>query len=186
MLTCFVVVICLKGFAQTKNISYRLQIKKAISEIRIDGEGDEVEWERADVAKDFFMVTPMDTSFATDLTEIRMTYDSKNLYLLAIFYKTNKERYTVASLRRDFGFNENDNFLLFIDPYNNQTTGFSFGANSAGAQWDGTMFQGSRIDLNWDSKWISKVKQEDDKWTFEMAVPFKSIRYEADVMEVGD
>ena len=185
MLSSFVAMICLKGLAQTKNISYRLNIKKAISEIRIDGVGDEVDWERADVAKDFFMVTPMDTSFATDPTEIRMTYDSKNLYLLAIFHKTKKDRYTVESLRRDFGFNENDNFLLFIDPYNNQTTGFSFGANSAGAQWDGTMFQGSRIDLNWDSKWISKVKQEEDKWTFEMAVPFKSIRYRAETKEWG-
>ena len=185
LIICFLALLCLKGLAQTKNISYRLHIKKAISSIKIDGIGDEVDWDRAEVAKDFFMVTPMDTSFATDLTEIRMTYDTKNLYLLAIFYKTNKDRYTVASLRRDFGFNENDNFLLFIDPYNNQTTGFSFGANSAGAQWDGTMFQGSRIDLNWDSKWISKVKQDDDKWTFEMAVPFKSIRYKAGVMEWG-
>ena len=175
----------LTSFSQTKNASFRLQIKKAISPITIDGIGDEPAWQDAEVAKDFFMVTPMDTSKATDYSEIRMTYDDKNLYLIAAFYKTRRGQYTVESLRRDFGFNQNDNFLLFIDPYNNQTTGFTFGANAAGAQWDGTMFEGFRVDLNWDSKWISKVKQDEDKWVFEMSLPFKSIRYEAGVMEWG-
>ena len=32
-------------------------------------------------------------------------------------------------------------FLVFIDPFEDQTTGFSFGANPAnGAQWDGAMY----------------------------------------------
>ena len=185
LITSILVILCLKAWTQTKNASFRLNISQTMSEIRIDGIGDEMAWKEAEVARDFFMVTPMDTSRATDHTEIRMCYDKKYLYLLAIFYKTRKGKYTVESLRRDFGFNENDNFLLFLDPYNNQTTGFSFGANAAGAQWDGIMFQGSRIDLNWDSKWISKVKQDEDKWVFEMAVPFKSIRYEDGVTEWG-
>ena len=185
LITSVLVILCLKAWTQTKNASFRLNITQTMSEIRIDGIGDEMAWKQAEVARDFFMVTPMDTSRATDHTEIRMCYDKKYLYLLAIFYKTKTGKYTVESLRRDFGFNENDNFLLFLDPYNNQTTGFSFGANAAGAQWDGIMFQGSRIDLNWDSKWISKVKQDEDKWVFEMAVPFKSIRYEDGVTEWG-
>ena len=185
LITSFLVFLCLKAWTQTKNASYRLNIKQTVSDIRIDGVGDEESWQLAEVADDFFMVTPMDTSKAIDRSEIRMAYDQKRLYLLAIFYKTRKGEYTVESLRRDFGFNGNDNFLLFLDPYNNQTTGFSFGANAAGAQWDGIMFNGNNIDLNWDSKWISKVKQDEDKWVFEMAVPFKSIRYEDGVQEWG-
>ncbi len=185
LITSILVILCFKAWAQTKNAAYRLQISRTVSEIKIDGIGDELAWKQAEVARDFFMVTPMDTSKASDHTEIRMCYDKKYLYLLAVFYKTRTGEYTVESLRRDFGFNENDNFLLFLDPYNNQTTGFSFGANAAGAQWDGVMFQGNNIDLNWDSKWISKVKQDADKWVFEMAVPFKSIRYEDGVTEWG-
>jgi hypothetical protein len=185
LLTPLLLLILVEAGAQSKNESYRLNIKKAISSIRVDGVGDENDWQSAKVATDFFMVTPMDTSRATDRSEIRMTYDDRNIYLLAIFYKTHPDRYTVASLRRDFGFNENDNFLLFLDPFNNQTTGFSFGANAVGAQWDGTMFQGNNIDLNWDSKWISKVKRYKDKWVFEMAIPFKSIRYEEGVDQWG-
>jgi len=171
--------------AQKKNGAFRLNIKKTDQLIEIDGIGGDIAWQTTDVAKDFFMVLPMDDGPANEKTEIRMTYDDKNLYLLATFYHGKKGNYTVESLRRDFSFGKNDNFLLFMDPFNNQTTGFSFGANAYGAQWDGTMFNGSNIDLNWDSKWISKTTRDDEKWVFEMALPFKSIRYEEGVREWG-
>ena len=171
--------------AQKKNSEYRLHIKKANSPIIIDGMGNDLAWQDAEEANDFFMVLPMDNQKANEPTTIRMTYDDTNLYLLATFYNATESNYFVESLRRDFAFGKNDNFLLFLDPFNNQTTGFSFGSNAYGAQWDGTMYDGSRIDLNWDSKWISKVTRDDEKWVFEMAVPFKSIRYEEGVQEWG-
>jgi hypothetical protein len=91
----------------------------------------------------------------------------------------------VESLKRDFSFLKNDNFLLFIDPFDDRTNGFSFGANAAGAQWDGTMYEGGKVDLSWDNKWLSVVKNYDDKWVFEAAIPFKTIRYKKGVREWG-
>jgi hypothetical protein len=184
-LSLVVALICLQGVAQKKNESFRLNIRKTIAPIVIDGVGDDLAWKNTDVAKDFFMVLPMDKGKANEKSEIRMAYDDKNIYLLATFFKSQSSQNIVESLRRDFSFGKNDNFLLFLDPFNNQTTGFTFGSNAAGAQWDGTMFSGGRVDLNWDTKWISKVQSDDEKWVFEMAVPFKSIRYEDDVKEWG-
>lgn len=180
-----VILITFQMGAQKKNESFRLNIRKATSAIVIDGVGDDLAWKDTDVADDFFMVLPMDEGKANEKTEIRMTYDDKNLYLIATFFNNTPGPYYVESLRRDFSFGKNDNFLLFMDPFNNQTTGFSFGSNAAGAQWDGTMYEGGKVDLNWDSKWVSKVKQDEDKWVFEMSVPFKSIRYEEGVKEWG-
>jgi len=184
ILASFLLIGCLSQ-AQKKNESFQIHIKKTDKPITIDGVGDDAAWEETEVAKNFFMVLPMDDGPANEETEIRMAYDEKNIYLLATFYHKNKGAYTVESLRRDFSFGKNDNFLLFMDPFNNQTTGFSFGSNAYGAQWDGTMFDGGRIDLNWDSKWISKTTRDDEKWVFEMALPFKSIRYEEGVTEWG-
>lgn len=172
-------------YGQKKNADYRLNIRQATSAIAVDGLETDAAWQDTDVAKDFFMVLPMDDGPATNTSEIRMAYDDQHLYLLAVFYNEQQGKNFVESLRRDFSFGQNDNFLLFLDPFNNQTTGFSFGSNAAGAQWDGTMFAGGSIDLNWDTKWISEVTQSDDKWVFEMALPFKSIRYEAGVTEWG-
>ncbi len=184
-ITFFILSIGFPGNAQKKNEAFRINIKKTALPVTLDGIGDEQAWKNTDVAKDFFMVLPMDSGKANETTEIRMTYDSDNLYLLATFYNATKGAYFVESLRRDFVFGKNDNFLLFLDPFNNQTTGFSFGANAYGAQWDGTMYGGGSVDLNWDTKWRSEVTQDDEKWVLEMAIPFKSIRYEADVTEWG-
>ena len=184
-LSIVLVLICLQGMAQKKNGSFRLNIRKTTAPIVIDGVGDDLAWKNTDVAKDFFMVLPMDKGKANEKSEIRMAYDDKNIYLLATFFNSQSGQNIVESLRRDFSFGKNDNFLLFLDPFNNQTTGFTFGSNAAGAQWDGTMFSGSSVDLNWDAKWVSKVQSDDEKWVFEMAIPFKSIRYGDDVKEWG-
>ena len=126
-------------FAQKINSNYQLHIRKATSEILIDGAIDEQAWDEAEIATDFFMITPMDTSFAKVRTDVRMTYDDDNLYLLVENFLAVEGPYMVESLRRDFSFGKNDNFLLFMDPFDDQTNGFSFGANAAGAQWDGIM-----------------------------------------------
>ena len=146
---------------------------------------DDPAWLEAESASNFFMVTPMDTSLANVKTEVKMCYDDHNLYLIAICFKSVPGPYFVESLRRDFNFPKNDNFLLFMDPFNDLTNGFSFGANAAGAQWDGTMYEGGKVDLNWDNKWVSRVKNYDDRWVFEMALPFSSIRYKQGVKNWG-
>lgn len=179
------VLIVLPIFAQKKNENFRLHIRKTNLPVVIDGVANDDAWKDTDVAADFFMVLPMDTARASERSEIRMTYDDQNLYLIGIFYKNNADPYFVESLRRDFTFGKNDNFLLFMDPFNNQTSGFSFGSNAAGAQWDGTMYDGGKVDLNWDTKWVSAVTYDEEKWVFEMAVPFKSIRYKKGIKEWG-
>ncbi len=178
-------IISVSVFPQKKNEAYRLNMHRATAPIVVDGILDEPDWLSADVATDFFMITPMDTSFARVRTEVRMAYDNENLYLIAINHHAVPGPYMVESLRRDFAFGKNDNFLLFMDPFEDQTNGFSFGANAAGAQWDGIMYEGGKIDLSWDNKWVSEVKNYDDKWVFEMAVPFKSIRYKKGITEWG-
>ena len=171
--------------AQKINASYRLNIQKASSPIAVDGVMDEKAWQEAEVASNFFMITPMDTSYSKVKTDVRMSYDDEQLYLIVINYHASDGPYMVESLRRDFSFGKNDNFLLFMDPFDDLTNGFSFGANAAGAQWDGQMSNGTSIDLSWDNKWVSKVKNYADRWVFEAAIPFKSIRYKKGIQEWG-
>ena len=65
--------VCLFQFpvlAQKKNEAYQLHINRASSPIKIDGVLDEKAWQEADVATDFFMVLPMDTSRAKVRTTV--------------------------------------------------------------------------------------------------------------------
>ncbi len=172
-------------FAQSKNSHIEYHIKRADSPIKIDGIVDELAWEKAQLATDFHQVLPMDTSLAKVKTEVKMTYDDKNLYVVFINYDKLPGPYMVESLKRDFVFGKNDNDLLFIDTFNDQTNGFSFGANAHGAQWDGLMFNGSNISLTWENKWYSEVKHDDDKWVWECAIPFKTLRYKKGIKRWG-
>lgn len=172
--------------AQVNAKDYRLAIEKISEKIVIDGVLDEPAWDRAQVAKDFFMITPVDTGRARQQSEARVAFDDEYLYISVIFYNNAvKGPYVVESFKRDFSFGKNDNLLIAIDPFDNQTTGFSFGLNAYGAQWDGTMFEGKGVDLNWDTKWYSEVRFDEDKWVGEMAIPFKSIRYDETIKEWG-
>ncbi|MEX0945291.1 MAG: DUF5916 domain-containing protein [Balneolaceae bacterium] len=167
------------SISSSVNSHYELHIQKMSGIITLDGVIDEGDWIQADVADEFFMVTPYDTSYSEAKSEIRMTYDEDAIYLSLIFFDVISAPRVVESLRRDFAFGTNDNFLLFLDPFNDLTTGYSFGVNAAGAKWDGTMSSGSAVDLAWDAKWEVVVRDYDDKWIAEMRIPFKSIRYKA-------
>lgn len=114
-----------------------------------------------------------------------VTYDESNLYIAVICYDTVHGKRPVESLRRDWSFPKNDNFIAFIDTYNDQTNGFAFGINAAGAQWDGLQANGGYVSLDWDTKWRSAVKNYPDRWVAELAIPFRSIRYREGVKEWG-
>lgn len=164
-------------FAQKKNAGFELHIRRAINPIVIDGNLNEPAWQQAERTTEFYMVLPMDTSFARVRTQVRMTYDDHFLYLAAECFDGIPGPYMVESLRRDFSFSKNDNFIFFMDPFEDQTSGFTFGANAAGGQWDGLMFEGGKVDLSWDNKWTSMVRRFADHWVLEMAIPFKTLRY---------
>lgn len=171
--------------AQKKNEQFQIHISKAASAIKVDGIMDEEAWKNAGAAKSFYRVFPMDTGFANALTEVRMAYDDHNLYLIAECFQAVPGPNFVESLRNDWVFGKNDNFLMFMDPFDDQTNGFAFGTNAAGAQWDGMMYGGGSVDLNWDNKWVSAVKSYKDKWILEFAIPFKSIRYKKGITKWG-
>jgi len=156
-----------------------LHVKKANSAIRIDGLISEPDWEKAEKAKDFRLVLPVDTGKAKSKSEVVMTYDEKAFYLGITFFDTIPGKRIMESFRRDFNFGNNDNVLVFFDTFLDQTNGFSFGASASGAKWDGTMSGGSAINLNWDCKWDSKTTQYNDRWVTEMKIPFRSIRYKS-------
>ena len=173
-------------WGQKINNEYVLKIGKISEEIDLDGRLDERIWDLADVAENFSMILPQDDRKATQFSEVRMAYDDKKIYLAVIFFNnTIKGDYVVESYKRDFSFGKNDNFLVAIDPFNNMTTGFAFGLNAYGAQWDGTMYDGRSVDLNWDTKWYSEVAFDEKKWTAEIAIPFKSIRYNENLEQWG-
>ena len=174
-------------WAQSSAESLSLSIRKATGEITLDGKLDEADWQSADVAEGFEQNFPVDTGIALTTTEVRVTYDEKNFYVGAICHDPLEGNYVIQSLKRDFSFPVSDGFAVFLDPFNDGNNGFSFAVNPLGVQREGLLQNGGGfgVTTNWDNKWFSKVTREDGKWTVEMAIPFKTLRYKDNIETWG-
>lgn len=155
------------------------------SAIQVDGLLTEHVWKQAQVATNFILNFPNDTAQAYNQTEVRLTYDRQNLYVGVICYdKDPSRRYIASSLRRDFEWDQNDNFTVYLDPFGDRTNGFTFNITPLGVEREGQMFNGERVAPEWDNKWYSAARRFPDRWQGEMVIPFKSIRYKKGTQQV--
>jgi hypothetical protein len=151
-------------------------IRKADQSIRLDGQLDEAFWANAEVLGNFNVNFPVDTGLATARTEVRFAFDQKNLYVAAVCYQ-DRSTYTIQSLRRDFGPGTSDVLNILIDPFKDGQNGFMFGVNPYNVQREALISNGNNLAFEWDNVWRSAVHNDNDKWTVEMAIPFKTLRY---------
>ncbi|MDQ2856431.1 MAG: DUF5916 domain-containing protein, partial [Acidobacteriota bacterium] len=143
----------------------------------IDGKLDDEVWKQAVVLKDFYQTNPGDNTAPSKPSEAFMGYDSKFFYFaFHAFDEPDKVRASVA--RRDQVFGE-DNVRIFLDTFNDQRKAYILGWNPLGVQQDGIMTEGSGSDFSVDIVMESKGVLTSDGWTLEVAIPFKSLRYEA-------
>ena len=157
-----------------------LTVHSASEEITLDGELKEPSWANAQKLGNFHQQYPYDTAYAITKTEVFVTYDETALYVAAICYDNHPEKaYVIQSLKRDFSYPVSDAFAIYLDPFEDETNGFSFAVNPMGAQREGSLANGGTqgVGTAWDTKWFSKVKREKDRWVVEMKIPFKSIRF---------
>lgn len=156
-----------------------LKIYKTSETIVVNGILDEKIWQGADRAGQFMQQFPFDTSLAESKTEVMVSYDESFLYIAAICYDNLEGDYIIQSLKRDFEYTRNDAFSVYIDPFNDLTNGFCFSVNPLNVQREGSIQHGGGMGINtsWDNAWFSEVKRDEKAWYVEMAIPFKTLRF---------
>ena len=159
---------------------YGIKIKRAVDEIRLDGKLEEKAWQEADFGSNFVQKNPVPGVKAVLHTEFRLTYDDNFLYVSAVCMDSTN--HIVSTLKRDIGFWDGDGVGVVLDPLNEATTGFMFGTSTAGVQTDVLLGGGTGSEHyggEWDNRWYVETHIYHDRWTVEMAIPFKTLRYEA-------
>lgn len=175
---------------------YKASISFVSEEIRIDGELDEDYWKTAIKMSDFWMSSPVDDRRVDKEydTEVMLAYDDKNIYVAAICY--GKGPLLTPTLKRDADdWWDGDLFSVVLDPLNEKSNAALFGLNTAGVQMDLLLLGGTYVRSNeggakfspaWDQTWFGETKVYEDRWTLEMAIPLKSLRYgEKDVWGIN-
>lgn len=144
----------------------------------IDGKLDDAVWESATVLKDFYQTSPGDNIAPSKPTEVRVSYDAKFLYFgFHCFDEPDKVRATTA--KRDDVLNAEDSIRVLLDTFNDQRKAYVLVFNPFGVQQDGIRTEGSGVDFSVDIVMESKGTLTSDGYTVEVAIPFKSLRYEA-------
>ena len=146
--------------------------------ITIDGRLNEPAWQRVEPATNFIQWEPDPGMPATEETEVRFLYDDDNLYVGARCWDSDAAQLTVHVLNEDFSSRQEDVLAFFLDSLNDRQSGFSFWTNPAGARRDVQVFQDdAQRSADWDGVWDVKVAIDDQGWTAEFVIPFKTLRF---------
>jgi hypothetical protein len=163
----------------------RIQAQPALQRITIDGKLDEGDWTGCKAATKFLVCYPDQGKKPSYDTKVMVLYDSVNLYIGAVcYFGGRKKSLQVQSMRRDFGFSDNELLSVFIEPFQNSHLPVSgFYVSPYGNQTDIAYYNTVAYDYNWDAVWNARATIGDSAWTAEIAIPFSSLRYPRDSTE---
>jgi Domain of unknown function (DUF5916)/Carbohydrate family 9 binding domain-like len=143
----------------------------------IDGKLNDDIWTSAAVFKEFYQTQPGDNIPPSRPTEVFVGYDSKFLYIaFHAFDEPGKVRATIA--KRDDIFDD-DYVGVLLDTFNDQRRAYELFFNPFGVQADGIYSEPQDEDFSVDILMESKGQLTEDGYVVEVAIPFKSLRYEA-------
>ena len=148
--------------------------------IVVDGKLDEPEWAAATVLTDFVQQLPSTGRLALFRTEVRVLYDADHLYVAAVNYDPEPQKAITVGLERDFVSTNSDVFGLVLDTFHDRRNAFLFLVNPKGAVRDEQTFNDSRTIVEaWDGIYTVKTTRQDSSWTVELAIPLKTLRFDA-------
>ncbi len=153
--------------------------------IRIDGKLDDEGWRDAAPGTGFTMWDPDRGALPSEETVFKVVYDEDAIYFGVACLEKDPSKITAKLSRRD-RFSNSDIVSIYVDPYNDKTTGYNFKVNPLGVQEDSYMFNDGDRDQDWDAVWQAETYRDEKGWYAEFRIPFSSIRYrKADSMTWG-
>ena len=156
----------------------RLNLTLLEGPLVLDGKLDEEAWSRSQVVGDFTQEDPNEGMPASEATEVRALFDGENLYFGVRNFDSQPEGIRATELRRDDSFGNDDSFAVILDTFHDHRNAFLFRINPRGTQYD-ALITGEGIDVNvsWDEKWEVETSIDEEGWSAEIQIPFKSIRF---------
>ncbi len=155
--------------------------------IKIDGELDEMEWQKAPIAENFVQNSPRPGKTPIFRTEVKVLYDNTAIYIGAVMHDNRPDSIFQELTERD-NIGNSDWFAVLLDPYRDGINGVGFAITPRGVQfdtkysstsggrnnWGGILGAGER---SWDAVWDSQAKITDNGWVVELKIPFSALRF---------
>jgi hypothetical protein len=143
----------------------------------IDGKLDEEVWQKAAVLKNFYQIQPGDNTPPSKPTEVLIGFDPHFLYIA--FKATDEPDKVRATLAKRDNIFSDDYVGVMLDTFNDKRKAFEVFFNPFGIQGDGILTEGRGEDFSVDLLMESKGIVHETGFNVEIAIPFKSLRFEA-------
>ncbi len=151
----------------------------------IDGRLDEPAYTSTPSISDFIQQEPDEGEPATEKTEIWTFFDDENFYVSGRNWDSQPDRMVANEMRRDHrSISQNDNFSVMIDTFYDRRNGFFFQTNPLGALREGLVTDERTLNTDWNTVWNVRTSRFDQGWSVEMAIPFKSLRFQQGLDQV--
>ena len=154
--------------------------------LALDGRLDEAIY-LAPAITGFIQTEPDYGELATEETEAWVSFDEENVYVSARVWDSAPESEWIANEMRRNGTSlpNNDSFGVVLDTYYDRRNGYFFYTNALGARADRYFTdEGNSINRDLLPIWDVRTGRFDGGWTVEMAIPFRTLRYESGAAQV--
>jgi len=174
-------------FGKNSDDNYQVKIPRFSSPPKIDGKLENPLWEKGAVLENFTQYEPQEGANPSEKTIAYLGYDNKNLYIALRCYDSNPKAIRACLTQRD-SVQGDDEVTIYLDTFYDKKRAFAFLVNPCGVQSDGIYLETQRrgrgrgggpdrIDKNWDTYFLTDAYMDDEGYTVEMAIPFKSLRF---------
>jgi len=126
----------------------------------------------------FIQQDPQDGEPATEPTLVWILFDASTIYIAARCRDSQPGRIVANDMRRDGrNVSQNDNISIVLDTFHDRRNGYEFLMNAIGGAWDTQITDERDANRDWNTVWTYASRRDEEGWTVEMAIPFRSLRY---------
>ncbi len=152
---------------------------KITETITIDGDPSEPAWAASPELGGFLQFEPERGRPGTYRTTVRILYDARAVYFGFVCDDPEPGRIAASQSKRDADLKIDDTVTVCLDTFFDRRNCYYFMTNLAGAQSDGRIADnGLTTDATWDGIWKSAARRTESGWTAEIAVEFRSLKYD--------
>jgi hypothetical protein len=160
------------GAEQPTAVALRTQ-----QQITLDGNLNEEAWQEVASIGPFTQREPDSGVPPTEQTEVRVLYDANFLYIGMRCFDSQPDSIMATQMQRDADLEQDDRIEILVDSFRDGRNAYYFATNPAGALVDGRITENQSPRLEWDAVWDLRIQTDNQGWTAEFQIPFRSIGF---------
>jgi len=106
--------------------------------------------------------------------------NAENLYVAARMWDSEPDQIRARQMVQGQNMQSDDTFGIYLDPFNNNRTGYNFRVNPNSNRSDAIFETPTELNGDWEDIWYAEAGINDEGWSAELAIPFKTLNFDLD------